>query len=769
MKKILSKILLIVMVITSLGYTESFANENKISEGLKDKINKNNVVDVLIDVKDLKKINTVVNSDDNKEKEISNREKYITEIEDNAKISQKEIIDFIEDNIKKGNIESYNSFYITNTINVVGKSETIEEISKLPNVSYIEENDTVKLNTEENLYEDSELASSYRWNFSNTKVNEVYSNYNIKGSGVVIGFLDSGVDYTHKELNGNWRGNTEGVEYSWYDVFGKSAYPEDGENSGHGTATAGVAVGKTVGVAPEATWIAARAFQGIRTKNSDILKAAEWFLAPGGRADMTPDIINNSWGENTNSRWFDQMLSSWIKAGIIPVFASGNSKTVVRPGSIEYPASSLDVISVGAVDEGNKIGYFSKIGPSSLDSSKGIIKPEVVAPGVSVYTCEPGNIYSNWTGTSIAAPNVAGIIALIKEANPNLKTNDIKNILTLTASPLTDNSNKNSPNMTYGYGIVNAKKAVDLAMDYSNFTNIKRIYGSNRNKTAGEIAKTFYEKSDIVYITNGNVYADGLSMGSLTKTDNGPLLLADRDIISADLASNLRQMSPSKIIIIGGTNAISKKVESQLGGYANTVQRISGSSRVDTSIAIAKNTRKDNPSNEVFLVNGYEEADAINIVSVSSRDGIPVLFSNKNNLPTQTKSYLKDEKISKVTVIGGKNTVSSNVESELRGIGIEVSRISGANRYATGIEINKIYHGDSNMVFFANGINIADALSIGPVAGKLFAEIQIIPTNTLPSDVSSYFSTKSISEYYLLGGNNSISYINAFNIYNLFK
>ena len=187
MKKILSRILLIVMVITSLGYTESFANENKISEGLKDKINKNNVVDVLIDVKDLKKINTVVNSDDNKEKEISNREKYITEIEDNAKISQREIIDFIEDNIKKGNIESYNSFYITNTINVVGKSETIEEISKLPNVSYIEENDTVKLNTEENLYEDSELASSYRWNFSNTKVNEVYSNYNIKGSGVEIG------------------------------------------------------------------------------------------------------------------------------------------------------------------------------------------------------------------------------------------------------------------------------------------------------------------------------------------------------------------------------------------------------------------------------------------------------------------------------------------------------------------------------------------------------------------------------------------------------
>ncbi len=769
MKKIFSRILLIAMVITSLSYNNSFAIEDKISEGLKDKINKDSIVDVLIDVKDMNKINTIVKPEDSKEKEVLNREKYISEIEENTKISQKEIIDFIEENIKEGNIESYDSFYITNTINVVGKSETIKEISKLQNVSYIEENDTVKLNTEENLYDDSQLASNYRWNFSNTRVNEVYSNYNFKGSGVVIGFLDSGVDYTHKELKDNWRGHTEGVEYSWFDVFGKSAKPEDGENSGHGTATAGVAVGKTVGVAPEATWIAARAFQGMRTKNSDILKAAQWFLAPGGRADMTPDIINNSWGENTNSRWFDQMLTSWIKAGIIPVFASGNSRTTVTPGSIEYPASSLDVISVGAVDEGNKIGYFSKIGPSSLDTSKSTIKPEVVAPGVSVYTCEPGNIYSNWTGTSIASPNVAGIIALIKEANPNLKINDIKTILTVTASPLTDNSNKNAPNMTYGYGIVNAKKAVDLAMNYSDFANIKRIYGSNRNKTAGEIAKTFYEKAETVYITNGNVYADGLSMGSLTKANNGPLLLADKDVISADLASNLKQLSPGKIIIIGGTNAISKNVENKLRGYAEIVERISGSSRIDTSIAIAKNTRKNNLSNEVFLVNGYEEADAINIVSVSSRDGIPVLFSNKNNLPSQTKAYLKDEKISKVTIIGGNSTVSVNVESELERIGIDVKRISGTNRYGTGVEINKIYHEDSSIVFFANGINIADALSIGPVAGKLFSEIQIIPTSTIPSNVTSYFAGKGISEYYLLGGNNSISYINAFNIYNLFK
>ncbi|HHX70567.1 MAG TPA: S8 family serine peptidase [Gallicola sp.] len=770
MKKLLSRVLLVAILLTSLNINTSYAEENKIENSLVDKINNNEVVDVLVDVKNTEEIKTVVNLKDSKEKNISDRKQYIDEIENNAEKSQKEIIDFLEENIKNKNVKEYESFYITNTLHIVVNGKTIGELAKNENVLYIEENKEAKLNTENNLFDESELASNNRWNFKNTKIDDVYNKYNLKGSGVVIGFLDSGVDYKHKELYDNWRGNTDGVEYSWYDVYNRSEYPEDGEMSGHGTAIAGVAVGKTVGVAPEAQWIAARAFQGKRTKNSDILKAAEWFLAPGGRADMAPDIINNSWGENTNSRWFDKMLASWIAAGITPVFASGNNQNgETKAGSIEYPASSLDVISVGAVDEGNIIGYFSKKGPSNLDNSKNIIKPEVVAPGIGVYTSEPGDIYSYWTGTSIAAPNVSGIIALLLEANMTLTTSEVKNIISVTAKPLTDSRNSVSPNMTYGYGLVNALEAVELAYNYSSYSNIKRIAGSNRNVTATEIANNFYSQTDTVYITNGNLYADGLSMGSLTKANNGPLLLTDKDSISANLDSTLKSLSPSKIVVIGGNNAVSSKVERNLKNYTNNVERISGSTRVDTSIEIAKRVRQTEKTNSIFLVNGYIEADSINIVSVSSRDGIPVLFTDANKLPSQIKNYIKNENISNVTIIGGENTVGSNVVRELKNIGVTVSRISGSDRYATGVEVNKIYHEDSNTVFCANGINIADALSVGPVAGSLKAQIQILPTNSIPESVNSYFSGKIIEEYYILGGGNSISNKNAYNLYRLFQ
>ncbi|QQK07338.1 S8 family serine peptidase [Miniphocaeibacter halophilus] len=770
MKKLLSKILLAAILLTSFNINTSYAKENKIEDSLTDKINNNETVDVLVDIKSTEEIKTVVDLKDSKEKNISDREKYINEIENNAKKSQKEIIDFLEENLKNENIKEYESFYITNTLHIVGNGKTIKELAKNENVSYVEENKETKLNTENNLFDESELASNNRWNFKNTKIDEVYSKYNLKGSGVVIGFLDSGVDYKHRELFDNWRGNTDGVEYSWFDVYNKSEYPEDGEMSGHGTAIAGVAVGKTVGVAPEAQWIAARAFQGKRTKNSDILKAAEWFLAPGGRADMAPDIINNSWGENTNSRWFDKMLASWIAAGITPVFASGNNQNgETKAGSIEYPASSLDVISVGAVDEGNMIGYFSKKGPSNLDNSKSIIKPEVVAPGVGVYTSEPGDIYSFWTGTSIAAPNVSGVIALMLEANRNLTVSELKNIVSVTAKPTTDSKNQVSPNMTYGYGLVNALEAVELAYNYSNYSNIKRIAGLNRNVTATEIAKNFYSETDTVYITNGNLYADGLSMGSLTKADNGPLLLADKDSIDTNLDSTLKLLSPSKIVIIGGNNAVSSKVEKDLKNYTSNVERISGSSRVDTAIEIAKKVRQSNKTKNIFLVNGYIEADSINIVSVSSRDGVPVLFTDQNKLPSQVKNYINKENIKNVTIVGGENTVGSNVVRELKNTGVTVNRISGSDRYATGVEVNKIYHQESNTVFCANGVNIADALSVGPVAGRLGAQIQILPKDNIPQSINSYYSGKTTEDYYILGGENSISKINAYNLYKLFQ
>ena len=767
MRKTIGKILLFSMFITSLGSNISFAKDGKIEDALEKELNSNKVVDVLIDVKDIEKPKTKVDLKDDEEKIVKTREKYISEIKRNTEVSQRDIVEFLEDN---KNIDEYESFYITNTIRVVGKGKEIEKLSKLENVISVNKNDDTSLSSEGNLFESSELASSNRWNFNKVNVDDVYDKYNIKGQGIVIGFIDSGVDYEHNELYENWLGHTEGVEYSWYDVFGEKAYPSDGEKSGHGTAITGISVGKRVGIAPEAKWIAARAFKEKTSKDSDILKAAEWMLHPGGKADKAPDIVNSSWGRETKDRWFDKMIASWISAGIVPVFASGNNIKGNTPmGSIEYPASNLDVISVGAIDENNNIGYFSKKGPSTLDDTGSIIKPEIVAPGVSVYTSIPGNFYSYWTGTSLATPNVSGVVALMLQANRDLGLPQIKEILTSTANSIIDEDNTSTPNMTYGYGVVNALKAVEMSLMYGDSENVNRIAGSNRNNTAVKIADKFYENADIVYITNGNVYADGLSMGSLTKFDNGPLLLTDKDSIPSDLLNLLKKIKPAKIMIIGGNNVVSKEVEKSLNSYAGKVERLSGTSRIDTSIEIAKKVKENSDTDEMFIVNGYNEADSINIVSVASRDGIPVLFTEKDKLPSQIKEYLNRENIDKITIIGGIGTVSNNVMRDLENLNIEVTRVSGLDRFATGVEVNRKYYSDIGVLFFANGYNIADALSVGPVAGRLGGQIQIVPKDNITKDIANFYNGKDIEELYILGGKNSITNINAYNIENLFK
>lgn len=768
MKKIISKVLLISMILTSFVTNVSFAKENKIESSLEKQIDNNEIVDVLVDIKDIEKPTTQVDLGKDEKEIVETREKYIEEIKHNTEISQKELLEFLDKNKENGNITNYESFHINNTIHITGKGKTVEKLSEFNNVISINENKTTNLSYETNLYDESELSSNDRWNFSKINADEVYDKYDIKGKNIVIGFIDSGVDYEHNELYENWLGHTEGIACSWYDVFGEKTYPFDGEKSGHGTAVTGVSVGKNTGIAPEANWISARAFKGKTSKDSDILKAAEWMLHPGGKADKAPDIVNCSWGRETSDRWFDKMIASFVSAGIVPVFASGNNTSGNTPfGSIDYPASSLDVIAVGAIDENSEIGYFSKKGPSNLDSTKSVIKPEVVAPGVSIYSSVPGNYYSYWTGTSLAAPNVSGVIALMLQANENLTISDIKNILTLTTTPVKDESNK-SPNMTYGYGVVNALRAVELSMSY-NDNLVNRIAGENRNETSVKIAEKFYKDVNTVYITNGNAYADGLSMGSLTAIDNGPLLLTDKDNIPNELINILKKLNPSKIVIIGGNNVVSTKVENELRGYSNSIERISGNSRIDTSVEIAKKVRNKNDKNEAFIVNGYNEADSINIVSVSSRDGVPVLFTEKDKLSPQIKNYLVSENIKKATIIGGENTVNDKVIKDLENINVNTTRISGEDRFDTGVKINQNYFSKMNTVFFANGYEVADALSIGPVAGKMGSQIQIIPTNSIPSSVYTLYNGKSVEDYYILGGVNSVSNKNAYSIYELFN
>ena len=130
--------------------------------------------------------------------------------------------------------------------------------------------------------------------------------------------------------------------------------------------------------------------------------------------------------------------------------------------SIVIPASYPESFAVGAVDIMGNLASFSKRGPSLFDTS--LTKPEISAPGVNVRSSIK-DTYAYMSGTSMAAPHVAGVAALVKSAKQNLNDREIQKILEETATPKTDSYYKTAPNNGYGHGIVNAYAAVVKAMD----------------------------------------------------------------------------------------------------------------------------------------------------------------------------------------------------------------------------------------------------------------------------------------------------------------
>ncbi len=242
----------------------------------------------------------------------------------------------------------------------------------------------------------------------------------VDGSGVLVASLDSGVDLTDLDLATNYRGGTN----SWYDPYGQhTVVPFDA--TGHGTATMGVMVGggsggSTIGVAPGATWIAARIFDDNGNATASAIHLAmQWVLDPDGdpaTADA-PSIVNNSWsfGSPGCNLEFRGDVQAMRVAGIVPVFAAGNfgsgMSTSVSPAN--YP----EAVAVGAIDSQNRIWSGSSRGPSACGEAP-TTYPDVVAPGVNVWTTDLGGLYSYWTGTSIAAPSVSGAIALLSSSMP---------------------------------------------------------------------------------------------------------------------------------------------------------------------------------------------------------------------------------------------------------------------------------------------------------------------------------------------------------------
>ena len=385
------------------------------------------------------------------------RSKYIKDLVSNAKSRQFLARSFL----KKYLNNKSRDLWLINGIAVEVPVSMIDVISKLPYVNRVELDKKITLQTSP-----TSSGATPTWNLLMVKANELWD-AGYTGAGVVVANMDTGVDGEHPDLANSWRGGTN----SWYNPYiADSTQEAPYDTNGHGTQTMGVMVGgntsgAVIGVAPDAQWIAAKIFRDDGTATlSGIHAAFQWMLDPDGdpSTDDMPDIVNNSWGILNSvgvcDTEFDTDIDFLKAADIAVVFSAGNEGPGQSTGT--SPATNSQTVSVGSVNEFYTVANTSSRGPSPCN---GELFPTISAPGVNIYTTDLsfglGSLldpYTSVSGTSLAAPHISGVMALLKSAAPSSTPLELETAIKYSATDLGTLGGDEA----YGFGLVDAKTAL---------------------------------------------------------------------------------------------------------------------------------------------------------------------------------------------------------------------------------------------------------------------------------------------------------------------
>ncbi|MEU5909470.1 S8 family serine peptidase [Micromonospora sp. NPDC047527] len=320
---------------------------------------------------------------------------------------------------------------------------------------------------------DEKTVNALEWGIANINADDVWSQYGVTGEGITIANIDTGVQFDHPALVNSYRGNngdgTFDHNYNWFNAAGTcSAAPCD--NDGHGTHTMGTMAGSAganqIGVAPGVKWIAAN---GCCPSDAALIESGQWMLEPtdlnGQNPDASkrPNIINNSWGTRlpSNEPFMEDVTLAWTASGIFGVWSNGNSGPACQTSG--SPGSLASNYSTGAYDVNNNVAGFSARGAGQ----NGEIKPNISAPGVNIRSSIPGSTYGSISGTSMAAPHLAGAIALLYSAAPSL-VGDVNATRTLLNGAAIDKADSQcggtaADNNVYGEGRLDALALLNAA------------------------------------------------------------------------------------------------------------------------------------------------------------------------------------------------------------------------------------------------------------------------------------------------------------------
>ncbi len=403
----------------------------------------------------------------------------------NSQANVRDYLGYLQSN---GDVENFITIPINNVLNCKIRADKIKELEQFKNIAFIQRDEIQKV-VEKPKNEFYDNSKEITWNVLKVNADDVWQ-MGYTGEDVLVAIIDTGVNYNHHDLQDHmWQDND--YPNHGYDFINNDNNPMD--DMGHGTHCAGTIAGdgtsgSQTGVAPDATIMALKVLRSDGTgSESAVWQAMDFALQHNADVISMSLGWQHSWGVDRTA-WRNATVSL-LEANIPAAIAAGNEgdsqyqypipDNIRTPGDCPPPWLHPDqtliggtsaVIAVGATNSNDNVAGFSGRGPVDWSNvspffdypyqpEMGLIRPDVVAPGVNIksldYSSNTGYV-SGWDGTSMATPCVAGTIALMLSKNHILTPAQIDQILETTAVHLASNKNNVS-----GSGRIDALAAVN--------------------------------------------------------------------------------------------------------------------------------------------------------------------------------------------------------------------------------------------------------------------------------------------------------------------
>lgn len=358
------------------------------------------------------------------------------------------------------------------------------------------------------------------------------------------------------------------------------------------------------------------------------------------------------------------------------------------------------------------------IGYSVADYSKLVSwwANEVSGSNVNLYIGQ--GIYKQGTGDWVGQ-DIAGQI--IQQVNLNRQYSNIKGSMYFSAKDIMSNK----------------KLQEDLKTLYikdSENKEIKTLAGETRFETATAISKEGWKDgADKVILVNGYSMIDGIAATPLASLYDCPILLTNRNDVPKSTMDEIKRLNPSEVVLIGTDDVTGDNLINILKGNISnlSVNRIGGIDRYETALLIAKEIAKYKPIENIYVANGFKEADALSVASHAGEEVQPIILTDTYKMEDEVYNWIKSKGIKNAYFIGDEEVVGDNIIEKVNGItsnDVKGNRLGGIDRQETNAKVIEKFYNESsyNALFVSKSDPLVDALTAGPLAAKLKSPIVMV-------------------------------------------